>query len=403
MHDSPWPSGWRRVPLSEAGQWLSGGTPSTSNDDYWGGDIPWISAASLKSLHVSDSERRLTRSGALNGSRLVDAGTILFIVRGMSLKSEFRIGVTTRQVAFGQDCKALIPHDGIDPHFLAYAIRAQTYRILAMVEETSHGTGRLDTRRLESLVVGVPPLAEQRQIVAAHSAFERRIEKIHKLCVKLHALDLHANAGLCEGKEVRLGELLKRIEVGSGEYTSNASPGEHDWGALRLSAVTLGEFTAGNAKKITLCDSRRKLFEVHDGDIVMIRVNGAQPLVGLTRQVLHPHPRMTLSDLMYRLVPDPNRLDSKFLSLLLNSPEMRQQIRRKIRGSSGQYQLPQSEAMDLGVIVPPLSDQRQVVASVTSVERRTASLAREIAMLRSVQAGVTQNLLSGQDYATVQS
>ena len=63
----------------------------------------------------------------------------------MSLKTEFRVGVTERQVAFGQDCKAIIPAPGIDGKFLALALKARSRQILAMVDEAGHGTGRLPT------------------------------------------------------------------------------------------------------------------------------------------------------------------------------------------------------------------------------------------------------------------
>ena len=94
---------WSVLPFGECGEWYSGGTPRTSVSEYWGGDIPWITSSSLQSFYVKDSERRVTPIGLANGTRLMPTGTILFVVRGMSLKKEFRIGVAQRPVAFGQD------------------------------------------------------------------------------------------------------------------------------------------------------------------------------------------------------------------------------------------------------------------------------------------------------------
>jgi len=135
---------------------MSGGTPTTSEPSYWDGDIPWISAASLKSPWLDDSERTITQLGAENGTRLVPAGTIIFVVRGMSLTSEFRVGLTQREVAFGQDCKALVPHPGIDPVVLLLALRSRTQEILGLVDTAGHGTGRLGTDRIAKLRVRLP-------------------------------------------------------------------------------------------------------------------------------------------------------------------------------------------------------------------------------------------------------
>ncbi|MFE6720228.1 restriction endonuclease subunit S [Streptomyces albidoflavus] len=156
VRDSASEQGWHEVALGETAHWRSGGTPKTSEPSYWGGDIPWISAASLKSPWLDDSERKVTQLGAENGTRLVPADTIVFVVRGMSLTSEFRVGLTQCEVAFGQDCKALVPHPGIDSAVLLLALRSRTREILSLVETAGHGTGRLGTDRIEKLRVRLP-------------------------------------------------------------------------------------------------------------------------------------------------------------------------------------------------------------------------------------------------------
>jgi type I restriction enzyme S subunit len=156
------PNAWQVRSLGACGTWYSGGTPSTSNAAFWNGDLPWISASSLHEFYISDSDRRLTELGAQNGTRVVPENTILFIVRGMSLKTEFRVGITRQPVAFGQDCKAIIPSLDIDPLFLANAIRAKADEILGLVDEATHGTGRLQTEALAQLEIDIPSLPEQR-------------------------------------------------------------------------------------------------------------------------------------------------------------------------------------------------------------------------------------------------
>lgn len=169
-------SGWREVPLRDCGRWLSGGTPSTSVPEYWGGDIPWITASSLHNFRISDSERKLTELGLANGSRLVPAGTVIFVVRGMSLKQTFRVGIAIRPVAFGQDCKAICPHPDVDPLFLAYSLRAKAAEILGLVDEAGHGTGRLATGVLGRLTLQVPTIEEQRAISSVLGALEEHLE-----------------------------------------------------------------------------------------------------------------------------------------------------------------------------------------------------------------------------------
>ena len=153
-----------RLSLGSAAQWLSGGTPNTNEASYWNGRIPWISAISLKLPWIDASDRNVTELGARNGTRLVPENTVIFVVRGSSLDSEFRIGLTQREVAFGQDCKALIPAHGIDPAVLFLAIRTRRAEILGLVDHTGHGAGRLATDLITRLVIRVPENARSSEV-----------------------------------------------------------------------------------------------------------------------------------------------------------------------------------------------------------------------------------------------
>lgn len=158
-------SDWKR--LGDCGAWLSGGTPSTSIPQYWGGDIPWITASSLTTFHLRDSVRRVTQEGLENGTRLVPEGSTIFVVRGMSLRKEFRVGYATRPMAFGQDCKAIQPHPDIDPLYLALAVRSRDRDVLQLVDRAGHGTGRLQTEAIKDVQIPVPPRQRQKEIVEA--------------------------------------------------------------------------------------------------------------------------------------------------------------------------------------------------------------------------------------------
>lgn len=156
--------------LGNAGTWHSGGTPSTSEPAYWGGHLPWISAASLQTFFLTASDRRLTTEGATNGTRVVPAGTILFVVRGMSLKSEFRVGVAQRDLAFGQDCKAIVVDPKLPKSTVAVGLLTRSAEVLQLVDEASHGTGRLQTDRIERLSIRLPSATRIGEVESTLSA-----------------------------------------------------------------------------------------------------------------------------------------------------------------------------------------------------------------------------------------
>ncbi len=171
---------WTQYQLGECMSLISGGTPSKARNDFWGGDIPWVSCKDMKTERIYDAQDHLTPLGAQNGTRIVPANTILFVVRGMILAREFPIAMTKRTVAFNQDLKAAKPADFIDNEFLFQWLRANTYEILGRVDEAGHGTTRIQTDRLLSLPISLPPLPVQRRIAGILSAYDELIENCQR-------------------------------------------------------------------------------------------------------------------------------------------------------------------------------------------------------------------------------
>jgi len=167
---------WQSSTLGEVATWYSGGTPSKDKSVYWNGEIPWISAKSMYSTWLEDAEDKITELGAANGTRLVDEGAILVLVRGSMLHQRVPIGMTLRRVAFNQDVKALVSKPGIEPKFLLYFLLAKEPELLSMVEFTGIGAGKLDTNRFQSMPIRIPPLETQRAIAHILGTLDDKIE-----------------------------------------------------------------------------------------------------------------------------------------------------------------------------------------------------------------------------------
>ncbi|MBK9260593.1 MAG: restriction endonuclease subunit S [Polyangiaceae bacterium] len=155
---------WPSRPLAQCGRLLSGGTPSKSNPDFWGGSLPWFSSKEIRSFELSEAELNVTELGAQNGTNLIPPGTVLFVVRGMSLAKEFRVGVTTVPATFNQDVKAIVPSADVDSRYLTRCLMWLEPMVLSQAEESSHGTKRLPSHIFEELPIPLPPLPEQRRI-----------------------------------------------------------------------------------------------------------------------------------------------------------------------------------------------------------------------------------------------
>ncbi|WP_058569304.1 restriction endonuclease subunit S [Xylella fastidiosa] len=167
---------WVETTLGALTDWASGGTPIKSNPEYWDGNIPWISASSMKSGRLSKSDRMLTSQGLERGSRLARKGEVLMLVRGSELHKRIPVGVATRDVAFNQDVKALCAKDGIVSSFLYYWLTGNEAMLLTKVEHTGIGAGKLDTDVLKNLPVYLPPIEEQHAIAKILGTLDDKIE-----------------------------------------------------------------------------------------------------------------------------------------------------------------------------------------------------------------------------------
>lgn len=171
------PSLTKFTSLGSVGNWLSGGTPSRSNNSYWNGDIPWASPKDMKVDSLGSTEEKITVEGSRKGTRLVPAETIFIVVRGMILAHTFPISITSREMAFNQDIKALICNSMFNSKYILYWFQYKSSDILGITSNSSHGTKRIPTDSLFSMKVPIINIDNQHNIVNILSKIDRSIEQ----------------------------------------------------------------------------------------------------------------------------------------------------------------------------------------------------------------------------------
>ena len=205
------PVEWEVKELRDTGAWLSGGTPSKSEETYWGSPIPWVSSKDMKVFDLENTLEMITKKGALAGSKVVPKGSILIIVRGMILAHTFPVAYLARDMAFNQDIKAIIPNDNICGRYLAYWFLANSSNLLRLTTTATHGTKRLDTNELLEFSLSLPSKIEQNQIILLLDKLQYDIEISKEYLKKLIAKKTGLMQDLLTGK-VRVTELLKDID-----------------------------------------------------------------------------------------------------------------------------------------------------------------------------------------------
>ena len=103
--------------MGEMADIVGGGTPSTSNDDYWDGDIDWYAPAEIADqIYVSSSERKITQQGYENSpAKMLPVGTVLFTSRAGIGKT----AILRKEGCTNQGFQSIVPHENmLDSYFI---------------------------------------------------------------------------------------------------------------------------------------------------------------------------------------------------------------------------------------------------------------------------------------------
>lgn len=209
--EGPWalPEGWCWVPIGKLGTWTGGGTPSKANTAFWtNGDVPWVSPKDMKVEIIGETEDKITAAAVERSSaKYVARGSVLMVMRSGILKHSFPVAITDRIVTLNQDLRALTPHSGVCPKFVALYLALAANRVLNDCSKDGTTVDSIEVAALERLLVPLGPVAEQRRIVArVHALFTEVAEGEAALATVRKGLDTFRRALL---KAAVTGELTK--------------------------------------------------------------------------------------------------------------------------------------------------------------------------------------------------
>jgi len=246
---------WKTIPLSDIVDIIGGGTPKTSNPDYWNGEIPWISIVDFGNgkKFIWDTEKKITQSGLENSStRILHKGQIVISARG----TVGEIGVVTKDMAFNQSCYGLNAKDIACNEFLYYLLSFSIHQLKQKTHGSVFETITRDT--FNNIHVNLPPLPEQRAIAGVLSALDDKIELNRRMNHTLEQLaqalfkHMFVNNSECEKWDVKTldyvcgfeyGKALKETSRVSGiipVYGSNGHIGFHNEFLVKGPGIVVG-------------------------------------------------------------------------------------------------------------------------------------------------------------------
>ena len=171
---------WVEKTLGDLGEIIGGATPSTKNNDYYGGNISWITPkdlSSFKGRYISRGERNITEKGLASCStRIMPPKTVLFTSRAP-------IGYTAiaaQCVCTNQGFKSIVPYENVDSLFIYYLLNYNKERIKSMGSGTTFK--EISGKTMQMIKVQIPRnIEDQKRIASILDSIDTKIEMNGKI------------------------------------------------------------------------------------------------------------------------------------------------------------------------------------------------------------------------------
>ena len=265
---------WKECKLSEIMDLIGGGTPKTSNPDYWGGDIPWISVKDFNGerRYVGDTEKKITKLGLENSStKILSKGDIIISARG----TVGELAIIPSDMAFNQSCYGLRAKDFVDSCFLYYLLK-QSVNIL---KHNTHGSvfDTITRETFENISVKLPPLPTQQKIATILSSLDDKIELNNKINTNLEQqaqalfknwfVDFEPFGGkMPEGWKV--GKLSEIADYLNGLAMQKFRPLEDEEGLPVLKIKELRQGCCDESSELCSPSKVKPEYIIHDGEVI---------------------------------------------------------------------------------------------------------------------------------------
>lgn len=156
---------WVSDSLGKLFETTSGGTPSRSKSEYWGGGIPWVTTTQVNFCVITEADEFISESGLNNSSaKIFPCGTVLIAMYGQG-KTRGQVALLGIEATTNQACAAILPAKKIDPLFVFFNLSGRYDELRRL--SNSGGQENLSQGLIREIPFAYPlDEAEQRHIVS---------------------------------------------------------------------------------------------------------------------------------------------------------------------------------------------------------------------------------------------
>ncbi|MDJ0379486.1 hypothetical protein [Streptomyces sp. G-G2] len=286
-----------------------------------------------------------------------------------------------------------------DPAFLALVLAQPSLRqrIRSLATGTSGSMKNIGQAQIRQLPVPDVPLDEQRRIVAAHEAVERRIAALERVRVKFEVAEAALSAEvLSSGAGSWPTVCLETVATVAAGVTLGSEPtgdGTIELPYLRVANVLDGSIDTTDVKTVRILRSQYDRYALRAGDLLLTEGGDLDKLGrgavwdGRLDPCLHQNH-------VFRVRCD-EEMSPDFLELYTSSPAGRAYFQSVGKQTTNLASINSTQVKGMPLPLPPRAEQDRLLGPVRGVRARIATLGKQVEKLRVVQRGMTEDMLTG--------
>lgn len=174
------PKGWTWVRLGDIGYTQTGTTPAKARSEYFGPGYPFVKPGDISEAGVEFGKEEVSEAG-MAVARFIPAGSAMMVCIGGSIG---KVGYVDRDCSCNQQINTITPFSQQDGRFVAYWMKSPLIQnqVLALAPQTTLPI--LSKSKWESLLYPLPPLSEQKRILAKIKSFMALCDQLEAKLVK---------------------------------------------------------------------------------------------------------------------------------------------------------------------------------------------------------------------------
>lgn len=315
--------------------------------------------------------------------QVVKKGDILLCKINPRINRVWKVSQHTENALLASSEWIIVRNSEMISDYLMYCFSAPYFReyMLSNVSGVGGSLMRAQPKYVKTYPVPVPPLPEQQRIVdRIESLFAKLDEAKQKAQDALDNFETRKAAilhkaftgeltaqwrkehgvGMESWGRLQWGSFIVSIEAGKNWSAEGRPPQADEFGVVKVSAVTWGEFNEVESKTCTVEQQWNENIQIHEGDFLFSRANTLQ-LVGNCVIVKSISRRLMLSDKILRFKFD-KRVIPEYVLHFTRSNLYRNQIEQLASGNQdGMRNVSQKNMKLVEFPIPKLEEQKEIV------------------------------------------